>query len=231
MMIGKIGSGNTTLPAAAINQSVAHKNEALYGKSGKNERIQAVISPLGKKQNLIQQLMKQKQELTDRMNSLSADENDTGINIQDQMKEYQKQLEELDKQIYELQSEKQEDTKKEQSNESGIYDKPKTKSEADAEKLNTIAALAFNLDQAETIQSVKNQLDGRTRVLNAEVKTGNGNIEAKLEEISELETKSSGLAEEVSGKIVDTSRSINQIRTKDTDEEPIAQSSDDSDNS
>lgn len=220
MMIGRIGTQNTGVNAAAINQSVSHKNKEIFGKTQQEEKIQAIISPVGKKQNMIQQLMKQKQELTERMHSLSADAAENGLDIKDQMKQYEKQMESLDEQIAQLQTQRDEEKDKEKEQTPGIYEKPKTKAEIETERFENILNLSGGIEKATTIEAVKNQIDGRTNVLKAEIKTGNGNIEAKIAEVSELETKSADLSSQIGENIHKSITQVEDIRKEDSEIDP-----------
>lgn len=213
-MIGKIGTQSTGINVAAVNRSIAHKSESTMGKKQAQKQIQAVISPMGKKQSMIQQLMKQKQYLTERMNSLSVEAGEAGINIQDRIDEFRKQMEEIDAQILKLQSQQEE--KEEDSNKSGIYEKPKTKEEVEMARMNDILSLASSSDQADVISATKDQVDGRTNVLKAEIKTGNGNLEAKMEEIAELEARSKDLASQISSKLQEVNEQVEYLHEENT---------------
>lgn len=203
MMLGNISSQNTGLNISAINRSLANKQEAITGKKQEESAVMVSISPAGKRQNMITQLMKQKQYLAEQMTSISAAAEESGLDIQDQMKEYQKQMDVLDEQIAQLQTQQDEGKEKDQE-EPYIYDKPKTKEEAESQKMNDLMSLATSSDHAEVITSSKNQIDGRINVLESEIKTGNGNIEAKQSELAELNQKSNNLNEQLGEQIAET---------------------------
>lgn len=223
MMIGKINTQNTGINMTAMNQSIAHKVNAQSDKEQAGNRIHAIISPMGKKQSLIEQLMKQKQELTDRMNSLNID-NENGGDIQDQMKELQKQMETLDEQIAELQRQTDEDKKSDKSD--NTYKKPMTKTEAQNAQLSHITELSSSIEQAEIISSVKDQVDGRVNVLKAEVKSGNGDIKGKLEDISQLNSRSAGLTSQVGEKLQESLVSRQPETIEEGSESVLGQNSD-----
>lgn len=211
MRIQGIGSQGAGLNIASINQSAARRKEELFGTENKQNQIQAIISPAGKKQSMIQQLMKQRQELTERMNALSDEGQNGGVDVKEQMKTYQKQLEALDEQLMELQTEREEE--KEQEETSGIYGKPKvTEEEAKAQEQKNLIDLAIGSDQAETIASVKSRVEGRINVLESEIKSGNGNIEVKIEEVSELKTKASDLDGQIAEKLQETNGQITDMQ-------------------
>lgn len=220
MMVGVIGGQNAGLRISAVNRSIAHKNEAMTGKK-QEERIAAIISPAGRKQSMIEQLMKQKQELTDRMNSLSASASESGVNIQDQMEEYRKQLDSLDEQILKLQT--QQEDEKENGGDTGIYEKPMTKEELESKKMNGIMNLAVSSAQAEVLSSVKGKVDGRTNVLKSEIKTGYGNTEAKLAEVAELEGKSADIASQMGQRMADMNDGVNHVRDESVRDETVSE--------
>ncbi len=203
MFIGKTGNQNTGLNISAINRSAAYKLEAAGSRKEQEKRTDvAAISPAGKNQSMIGQLMKQKEFLQDRKQSLldsAAEKGTEGIN--EQLKEYEKQMKELDEQITRLQTEQADDIGSEDDNTGRIYEKPKTKEEDQMDQLNNIAELSANSSQAEVIASVQDRLDGRASVLKAEIKTGNGNIEKKTKEAAELESRSSQLTSQIAEKL------------------------------
>ncbi|WP_077613215.1 hypothetical protein [Clostridium sp. Marseille-P2415] len=211
MYIGKLAGQSSGLDVNAINRTAANKHEALYGKKDEKENKDVVtISPAGKNQSLIEQLMKQKDFLQERKQSLldSAAENGSG-DFDMQLKEYEKQLKDLDEQITQLQTEQAEDTEPE-DNTGKIYEKPKTKEEAQMDQLNDIAAVSSGSDQAEVITSAKNQVDGRIRVLSAEINSGHGNTESKIEQVAELESRSQKLSSQIAEKLGETNDSISE---------------------
>lgn len=204
MYIGKLEGQTQGLNVNAINRSATRDLGTVQGQDQQGMRRDRVdISPRGKKQSLIEQLMKQK-ELIQENKQAAIDrsvENGSG-NIQQQLDEYDQQLKDIDEQITQLQAEQvEEDTKAGEAGESSIYEKPKTEEELQMEQLSDITKLSAVSDQAEFISSVQDKMEGRVNVLNAELKTGWGNTEKKLEEISELESRSRQLTSEIAGKL------------------------------
>lgn len=226
-MVGKVGGQNAGINISAVNQSISHKYEAMTGKPKENNRIIAVISPEGKKQNMIGQLMKQKQDLMERMNELSGSGQDNGISIQDRMKEYQKQMEALDEQIAQLQMQPEDDGEDEET--TGIYEKPMTKEEAESKQMNALVNLYSGTDHVETIASVQNQVDGRTNILEGEIKSGYGNIEAKQKEIADLKRKSAKLTSQIGEQIGDTNVEIESVREEELNAQTVSEDTDNGD--
>jgi Mg2+ and Co2+ transporter CorA len=211
MYIGTLSASPRGLNIQSINQSAAIKNEALNGiKADRSKTDMIAVSPAGKKQSMIEQLMKQKEALQERKESLinSAAENGTsGLDLQ--LKEYEQQMKDIDQQILQLQS-KDKVEKESEDNTGKIYEKPKTKEEMEKDQLDDLTALTNGTDHAEVITSVKNQIDGKIRAMNAEVHSINGSTASKLEKIAQLESRSNKLTSEIAEKLGDSLDSISK---------------------
>ncbi|WP_026893199.1 hypothetical protein [Lacrimispora aerotolerans] len=209
MNISTLSSNAGGLNIQSINRSAATKNETLNGiKAEKTGTDVATISPAGKKQSMIEQLMKQKEYLQERKQSIidSAAENGS-TDLEQQLKEYEQQIKDIDEQITKLQTEDKE--KKESDDTTGmIYDKPKTKEEVQTDQLNGLTALSNGTDQTEVLSSVKGKLDGQITVMNAEVHSMNGSTESKIEKISELKSRSQKISSDIAEKLGDSLDSI-----------------------
>lgn len=209
MNISTLSSNAGGLNIQSINRSAAMKNEVLNGIKAETPRTDvAAISPAGKKQSMIEQLMKQKEYLQERKQSLidSAAENGT-TDLNQQLKEYEQQMKDIDEQITKLQTEDRE--KKESDDTTGmIYEKPKTKEEVEADQLNGLTALSSGTDQTEVLSSVKGKLDGQINVMTAEFHSINGSTESKLEKISELKSRSQKISSDIAEKLGDSLDSI-----------------------
>lgn len=220
MFIGKIEGQNAVLNVAAINRSVSGSSQSVQGENQRpvlGDRVN--VSAKGKKQSLMEQLMKQKELIQESKRAAidSAAENGTG-SISQQIDEYDQQLKELDEQIAQLQAEQvEEDTKKVEEGETGIYDKPTSK-DLQMETLNGITELSTASDQAEVISSVQNKIDGRVRVLESEIESGIGNMETKIEDVSELKNKSQELASVITDKLSDINDNSNVAVTEKQEE-------------
>ena len=209
MNISTLSSNAGGLNIQSINRSAAMKNEVLNGiKTEKTGTDVATISPAGKKQSMIEQLMKQKEYLQERKQSLidSAAENGS-TDLEQQLKEYEQQMKDIDEQITKLQTEDKE--KKESDDTTGmIYEKPKTKEEVQTDQLNGLTTLSNGTDQTEVLSSVKGKLDGQITVMNAEVHSMNGSTESKIEKISELKSRSQKISSDIAEKLGDSLDSI-----------------------
>lgn len=220
MYIGTMNKSAGGLNIQSINHSAAKKNEALNGiKAERSKTDMIAVSPAGKKQSMIEQLMKQKEALQERKESLmnSAAENGTsGLDLQ--LKEYEQQMKDIDQQILQLQS-KDKDDKETEDNTGKIYEKPKTKEEMEKDHLDDLTALTNDTDHAEVITSVKNQIDGQIKVWNAEVHSINGSTASKLEKISQLESRSNKISSKIAEKLGD---SLDTLSKKNEDTEKLS---------
>ncbi len=212
MYIGKLNGQMPFLNINAINRSAANQAEALFGKKKDDENRDAtVISPVGKNQSMLELLMKQKEFLQEQKKSLMDSSQENGTDVKAQMEEYEKRLKEIDNQISQLQARQAEETDEDDSD-GRIYDKPKTKEEAQVDQLNGITALSTNQEQAETIHQEKKHLDGNIRVLDVEIARGIGNIEAKSKKAAELKGRSLKLDDNISQNLENVQKSIEEIR-------------------
>ena len=161
---------NNAFQSYQINRSAANKpgvNEA----EGSNEerRDTFTLSPAGKTQNLINSLMKQKMDITDRKNALLASVKEQGgsmESIKTQLEAYDEQLQNIDIQISEAMSrelEKQEEEKKAGDEE------PKTKEEILTERMNAVTSMSTDAERIDSLDSIKTRVDGRVKVLESEL--------------------------------------------------------------
>lgn len=207
-------SQTTEKSVCSINRSAQTQSQAIFGESGEQEDLDNVtISSTGKNQSMIQQLMDQKQLLQERKQSLLASASEDGSDNLDQVKEYEEQMNAIDEQIATLQSEETTDSAEDSDDTTGqIYEKPKTQEEVTAQQLSDITSLAFGADQAEVLSNVKNQLEGKIQVLNAEINTGNGNTQAKLEAVSSLGQRVDDIGSQIAQKLGDSNDTIKSTR-------------------
>lgn len=217
---------NNLFSADAINMSAANKTGA---RLEDRQKDQAAISPLGKAGNLLNNLMKQRQDILDRKNELmnkALEDGSSPESVQAEMETYNQLLKDLDDQISKAtadqatkQAEKEEEKKQE----------PMTKEEYMANRLNSVVDLSADVEKAETIQSIKGKLDGTVRVLKSEVaQDGSRTTPQKLERISNLERKSRELMDSLSQHLGDIHNKAEQpdvtgqeIQEKEASEEEV----------
>lgn len=167
------------------------------------------ISGKGKAANMIKGLQKQKQALLQRKSEVRAKALEEGKNAQEVntlIETYDIQIKDIDAQIVKIQAEEAEKTAKPKE-----YNKntPKTKEQAEKQKLASLTELSVNAEQADTMYSVKNSVDREARTLSSEIEMdksyniGQDFIEKKEEKLSQLEQKSQQLMEDVNGKLIE----------------------------
>lgn len=204
MYIGKMETQPAKINIASINRSAHEKYQALYGKNKEKEQSDDVrISPAGKKQSMLKQLMNQKQFILDRKQSmLDADQESGSDSMNEKLKEYEKQLKAIDEQISQLQTDEPDEAESDSNDQTGtIYKKPKSKEEAQSEQLNEITKLSSGVSQTEVISSAKDHIDGKIKVLKSEIESNYGNTEQKIEDVGRLQSQSGQLAVQKSEKL------------------------------
>lgn len=224
MYIGNLNGKNMAHHIYNINHTAAKKNQTLNGTKKKDgeQKDMVTLSPAGKKQSMLEQLMKQKDFLQEKKQSLLDSADKCGSSsMNEQLKELDKQVEALDNQISKIQTE-QTDESDSKDKPGKIYEKPKTKEEAQTEQLNQITQLSNSGDQTKIISSVKEHIEGRTRVLKSEIKSGYGAIKKKMEEVSNLETKSQELSSRLADSLDETMDSIKKSADNEHDMDSLS---------
>lgn len=196
-----------------INQSIAtHSSHDSSNRLFKAERTDRIsISPQGKKNSLLDNLMKQKMSITEQKNSLihsTLEKGGTLDTIQSQIAHYDEQLKTIDDQITKLTA--SELKKKAEKAKNQEDSKPKTEEEIQKERLTAVVSLAENLQQTKTIRSVQSKVNGEARVLKSEIELDHMHsgsspgatemIAKKEERLASLEQKSMSLSSEVSNR-------------------------------
>lgn len=196
MYIGKMDTQGKNTAITSINRSSQAKAQAQNGKPQKKEQFDLVsLSPAGKKQSMMKQLMQQKEWLQEKKQSLLESDKDGGAEgISDTLKELDKQLEALDQEITQLNTKDDEKSDSTSDDKIGhLYDKPKSKEEKQSEQLSQITNLASGIAQTKVISLAKDHLDGRINVLKSEIQSGTGNTEQKIADVSELKSRTEQL--------------------------------------
>ena len=208
MRLAGIGANNGIFNAAAINQKISRLHNDETAQAGpviqQADRDFVFISPQGKKQSIIRQLMDQKQLIQESRDAELKRGLEGGYVNQDKIDEYDQQLEMLDKQIAEAAAKQFEEDGEETGSASAADNKVMTEEEYEKRKMMDIMNLSSGVEQAETVASAKVKMDGEARVLKAEIKSDGGSAsESKMERIKEIESRSSDLLEQAGEKIAD----------------------------
>ena len=208
MRLAGIGANNGIFNAAAINQKISRLHNDETAQAGpviqQADRDFVFISPQGKKQSIIRQLMDQKQLIQESRDAELKRGLEGGYVNQDKIDEYDQQLEMLDKQIAEAAAKQFEEDGEETGSASAADNKVMTEEEYEKRKMMDIMNLSSGVEQAETVASAKVKMDGEARVLKAEIKSDGGSAsESKMERLKEIEARSSALLEQAGEKIAD----------------------------
>ena len=190
--------GSCRSQVAAVNHCIAHQTEAMTENKQQN-RDQVILSSGGRKQSMLETLIKQHQELVDQKKNVAEDGN--GPELKSRLEAYDKQIAELDKMIAQVEAQQEEPKES-----SGIYERPKTtEQQAEAAKAKHLLDIAAGHDQAQALFGLRAEMIGRTRVLEAELKTGyNADPVGKAQESAALRSK----ATQLGSKIAETTQGI-----------------------
>lgn len=211
---------NNLFQSYQINRSAANKVGSQSKSSDEERRDTFTLSSKGGAMNMINNLMKQKMEITDRKNSLIASTLEKGSSmetIKSQLEAYDEQLENIDVQITQAMA-KELEKKEEKEND----DTPKTREELENERLNDIVTLSGDVGNINMLDSVKTKVDRRITTLESEISLDNGRMGAadfKKEELSRLKKKSAELASDIGLRMADIAEEIDENNEKSSEEE------------
>lgn len=221
MYIGKMDTQGKNTAITSINRSSQVKAQAQNGKPQKKEQFDLVsLSPAGKKQSMMKQLMQQKEWLQEKKQSLLESDKDGGAEgIRDTLKELDKQLEALDQEITQLNTKDDEKSDSTSDDKIGhLYDKPKSKEEKQSEQLSQITNLASGIAQTKVISLAKDHLDGRINVLKSEIQSGTGNTEQKIADVSELKSRTEQLTPQAAKQLDNIKEQLNESDAEEKNE-------------
>lgn len=213
---------NNVFQSYQINRSAANKAGVSGTESSEEERRDIfTLSPKGKAMNLINNLMKQKMEITDRKNALMASVKEKGgsmESIKTQLEAYDEQLQNIDIQISEAMSRELEKQKEEKQ--SGD-EEPKTREELLNERMNNVAAMSNDVQHIDTLDSLKSKIDGRIKVLESEISLDEsrapdgsltGASDLKKETVSNLKKKSAEITADINSRMVTLAEEVSEER-------------------
>lgn len=210
---------NNLFQSYQINRSAANKVGGKTESSDEERRDTFTLSSRGGAANMINNLMKQKMEITDRKNSLIASTIEKGASmdtIKTQLESYDEQLDNIDVQITQAMArelEKKEDKE-------NADDTPKTQEELNNERLTDIVTLSDDVRNVDMLDSVKAKVDRRIKTLESEISLDNernerlGAADFKKEELSELKKKSAELASNIGSRMAEIAEEIDEDNEK-----------------
>lgn len=202
MNLSGIGGSNSLFNSAVINQKINRTNNIEEDRQGTaallNDQDSVFISRQGRRNNVISQLMDQRQFIQECKDAEMQRGLESGYMNHEKLDEYDKQLEMLDQKITEALSE--EAVQREEDQGTDRYGKKiMTEEEYEKSKVMDMMDLSAGMEQSEAILSVKERLDGEAGVLKAEIKLDKErgySSERKIERLAEIEAKSSSLLEQ-----------------------------------
>lgn len=187
-----------------FNQKLASGQEHQNNDKVGERRDKVSLGRQSKGNSFLQSMMEQKQSIMDQKNRLigrTLEKGGSMESIKSELDMYEEQMKNLDQQIAETMTKETE--KQTDKMEDGKKDQPKTKEEAQQEQMINLSKQAAGVEQMEIMDSAQSKMEGEVRVMKAEIATGNGPIECKLEKISELEARSHDLTEKIGDVIQD----------------------------
>lgn len=220
---------NSVINSGAVNRSIANKigktennindsNKQNGQINKKNDRDTVLISAQGRKQSIIEQLMKQKQDIIERKNEVKISADEKGYDVTEQLKAYEEQIKQIDEQISKIQSEEANESNDNKIDLKSTYkQEQKTEEEIQNENLTKISNIAISNELTEIVSNVKNQIDNRVNILETELKLDASRglfSEEKIEEISELKAQSSSVSNDIGEVVNDTNKLLNEINNE-----------------
>lgn len=175
------------------------------------------ISPQGKKNNLLDNLMKQKMRITEQKDALVSsvlEKGGTLDTIKSQLELYEEQMKNIEEQIAEVTAKEIEQQAEKLKNK--VDNKPKTEEEIKKEQISSITSLATNLQQTKAIDSIQNKMEGGIRVAKAEIKADKMRglsgeaIDRKERNVEKMEKNIAGLNSKISDNLSDSVDKINE---------------------
>ncbi len=99
-----------------------------------------------------------------------------------------------------------------------------------ASSMQSILSADTSIEQVEVQSKVKTSFEGRARVLKSEIKFGMGNVEAKKEELADVEAKASGIESAQMSALSDINRELARTNADSSDKEKAVEEKDDVEN-
>ncbi len=96
-----------------------------------------------------------------------------------------------------------------------------------ASSMQSILSADASIEQVEVQSQVKTSLEGRAGVLKSEIKFGMGNVEAKKEELADVEAKASGIESAQMSALSDINRELARTNADSSDKEKAVEEKDD----
>lgn len=168
----------------AVNQGLNKDSVNTIKKGNRQDRVE--MSPQGKMMSAIENLVKQKESIREQKSQLVSRTLEDGGNlktIETQLELYEERLKDIDDQISEIKKNQMQvnpEDDKDKEKKTKKTDENKTSKQVETENLSRLANMADSVKISDVISSVKDSIEGKIRVKEAEQKLGSISID-KLE--------------------------------------------------
>lgn len=170
------------------------------------------ISPLGKANQMIESLMKLKQNVIEKKNDLICKTLENGESlesIKSELECFEEQLKNIATQVTQIMAEST--TKQTEKQAGSKTSEEEKKDELSAQPLDPILSLSASLDQTKVMSSVRSGIKGKATVLKTEIKLDASRGEAsvsKKEELADLQSRAAKLDSRIGGNLAETDDKI-----------------------
>lgn len=223
--------------SSSLNTSPASKDNIAKTEKSNNIKKNRNSSLVGTNKNkILDQLMKQKQNLTDSKNDLvdrALKSGESISSIKDKLENIDSQIKNIDAQISKIQMEDQRkllDTHEKSKETKKKKEKLKTnssnntKTDVVCDQMESLLNLSGNLAKIQVLSSEKKSMTGETKVLESEIKLDIGrglNPIAKKKRVAKLADQMVNIAENIGNKLNTINNGLKDIREKTTFNEVI----------
>ncbi len=162
---------HSVLNIGSINRSIQHQANQTKPNAQRNNQDRVSISPQGRMMQMIEQLQKQKDTITQRKNDLISQSTESGLDadtIKAMSDVYEQQIKDIDKQISDLYAQQTQESTKQNEKEKPKQ-KAETKEEAQMQKMHTIANIANDVTQMEQVSALQEQTKQEIDIQNSEI--------------------------------------------------------------
>jgi len=223
-----IGTKYTSLNSNVANKSMNQNSSTNCDTLSISNSAKNAFSKQSQMSSMLDSLLKQKQNIIDAKNSLierTTEKEESLSSIKDQLSEFEDQINTIDSQIssYMLE-EKGKALGTDKKNDTEADNKPKTEREAQDAQLNNIVSLDTNILQIQVGSSIKDKLEGQSRVLVNEIKLDEARsitgqkATSKREQLTEINANIDNISKNISKAFVDTKEKIeDNLESENTD--------------
>lgn len=223
-----IGTKYTSLNNNVVNKSIHLNKNANFDTLSISNSAKNAFSKQTRMSNILDSLLKQKQNIMDTKNSLierTMEKEESLSSIKDQLADFDDQISTIDSQISSYMFEEKRKAFGTDKKEDNVADsKPKTEQEVQDARLNNIVSLSNNIQEIEVGSAVKDKLEGQTRILESEIKLDEGrsftgiNATSKRKQLTKINKNIENISKMVGETLVETKEKIeDNVDSENTD--------------